>query len=315
MAIRLASRVCSSSRLLKVEDPPNAIAPYVLVPHLSKKPGTLYLDPNLSVKETVDNYIRDHKVQSLEFYTMDGVKLSSSTKLDVVLGETFAIVLNGIEKFNIYFNPQDFMSGPKDPEVRLLAYKYMVENGLRKERAEALASFTFKFTKEVDALEKGTLSKDIIQSLYKQVILTRALEIKTQENELRRQVEVLREQYEDDLKIKTAIEILADRYATRRLKTFCGFIFAQFAVVQYGTYYLYSWDIMEPITCLMTIGDTCLGYFFWMVSGRKEYGLDGIYQWFFERKLNKLYRKRKLDRQEVEHADEIIKSLEAQLKN
>ena len=167
MAIRLASRVSSSSRLLKVEDPINAIAPYVMVPHLSKKPGTLYLDPNLTVKETVDNYVRDHKVQSLEFYTMDGVKLSSSTKLDVVLGETFALVVNGIEKFNIYFNADSFMSGPTDPEVRLLAYKYMVENGLRKERAEALASFTFKFTKEVDALEKPKLSKDIIQSLYK----------------------------------------------------------------------------------------------------------------------------------------------------
>jgi hypothetical protein len=64
----------------------------------------------------------------------------------------------------------------------------------------------------------------------------------------------------------------------------------------------------------MTIGDTCIGYFFWMVSGRKEYGLDGIYQFFYERKLNKFYRKKRLNREEIEHAAEIIESLEAQMK-
>lgn len=156
---------------------------------------------------------------------MDGVKLSSSTKLDVILGETFAIVINGIEKFNIYFTTESFMSGPKDPEVRLLAYKYMVENGLKKERAEALASFSSRFMKEIDVLDKKTLNKDLITALYKQVILHRALEIKSQENELRRQVDILRDQYDEDLKAKNTIEVLAKRYANRRLKSFCGLIF------------------------------------------------------------------------------------------
>jgi hypothetical protein len=71
---------------------------------------------------------------------------------------------------------------------------------------------------------------------------------------------------------------------------------------------------MEPITCLMTIGDTCIGYFFWMISGRKEYGLEGIYQYFYERRLNRLYKRKKLNRAEIEHAAEIIQSLEQQLK-
>jgi hypothetical protein len=84
-------------------------------------------------------------------------------------------------------------------------------------------------------------------------------------------------------------------------------------VVQYGTYYLYSWDIMEPVTCLMTIGDTCIGYFFWMISGRKEYGMDGIFEYFYERRLRKLYKKRNLDREEIESAADIIESLEAQI--
>jgi hypothetical protein len=183
----------ATSRLLKVEDPPNSIAPFVTIPHFSKKPGTLFLDPHLTVKETVDQYRRDFHADSLEFYTMDGVKLSQQSKLEVVLGETFSVVLNGIEKFTIYFTAESFMQGPKDPEVRVLAYKYMIENGLTKDKAEALATFVHRFMREVEQIPAETLSKTMISSLYKQVILHRALEIKSRENELRSQVQILRD--------------------------------------------------------------------------------------------------------------------------
>jgi len=46
-------------------------------------------------------------------------------------------------------------------------------------------------------------------------------------------------------------------------------------MIQYGTYIAFSWDIMEPITCGMTLGDTIVGYFFWIWSG-KPYSLEGL---------------------------------------
>ena len=55
--------------------------------------------------------------------------------------------------------------------------------------------------------------------------------------------------------------------ARRALFTFVSIFMLQFAAVQYGTYVAFSWDIMEPITCGMTLGDAILAYFFWIKSG------------------------------------------------
>lgn len=36
--------------------------------------------------------------------------------------------------------------------------------------------------------------------------------------------------------------------------------------LQYATYILLSWDIMEPITCLFGIFDIALAYYFWLAT-------------------------------------------------
>jgi hypothetical protein len=40
---------------------------------------------------------------------------------------------------------------------------------------------------------------------------------------------------------------------------------------------------MEPITCGMTLGDAVLAYFFWVWT-KKPYSLQGLRDFFFERK-------------------------------
>ena len=37
-----------------------------------------------------------------------------------------------------------------------------------------------------------------------------------------------------------------------------------------GTYVLFSWDIMEPITCMLGVLDLIIGYVYWM-SSNKDY--------------------------------------------
>ena len=40
--------------------------------------------------------------------------------------------------------------------------------------------------------------------------------------------------------------------------------FAQFAFIFYGTFHVYSWDIMEPICYLMTFGNFTAGFAFYL---------------------------------------------------
>lgn len=65
-------------------------------------------------------------------------------------------------------------------------------------------------------------------------------------------------------------------------------------MIQYGTYLAFSWDIMEPITCGMTLGDSICAYLFWMWS-KKPYSLDGLKDYFFERKKVKLIKRNAVD--------------------
>jgi len=83
-------------------------------------------------------------------------------------------------------------------------------------------------------------------------------------------------------------------------------------LVQYGTYVEFSWDIMEPITCAMTMGDAVIAYFFWLWY-KNPYSLNGIYQSFFNRKRARLIKKHKLDIEAFEKTEEAIKIIKNRL--
>jgi len=57
---------------------------------------------------------------------------------------------------------------------------------------------------------------------------------------------------------------------------------------------MFSWDIMEPITCGMTLADSIFSYTFWLWAG-KPWDLDGLKAHFFERRMKKLLKKHNMD--------------------
>ncbi len=60
----------------------------------------------------------------------------------------------------------------------------------------------------------------------------------------------------------------SDRKAKKRVGLFTAFILFQYAVVHYLVYFHLSWDIMEPVTCILTNIDILLSYCFFLFSGR-----------------------------------------------
>ncbi len=75
---------------------------------------------------------------------------------------------------------------------------------------------------------------------------------------------------------------------------------------------MFSWDIMEPITCAMTLGDAVFGYLFWMWS-KKGYEASSIHSYFYERRLAKLMRRQHFDYERFQMVKDSIRILKKRL--
>lgn len=62
---------------------------------------------------------------------------------------------------------------------------------------------------------------------------------------------------------------------------------------------------MEPFTCGMTLGDSICAYLFWIWS-KNPYSLDGLRDFFYERKKNKLIKKNSIDYENFLKTEEAI---------
>jgi hypothetical protein len=111
----------------------------------------------------------------------------------------------------------------------------------------------------------------------------------------------------------TEIDRGADRSARRVLWGFASIFVTQFAMIQYGTYLAFSWDIMEPITCGMTLGDVVCGYLFWIWT-KKPYSLEGLKGHFYDRKKSKLIKRNQVDFDNYSKTEEAIHIIRNRLK-
>lgn len=78
--------------------------------------------------------------------------------------------------------------------------------------------------------------------------------------------------------------------------SFTSVILCQYLLSQYGTYYALSWDIIEPITACVALSDGVAAYYFWLWTG-KPWDLNAVRQFFFQRRLKKLFKRNHLNYQ------------------
>ena len=81
--------------------------------------------------------------------------------------------------------------------------------------------------------------------------------------------------------------------------TFMSIILAQYAFTQYGTYVMFSWDIMEPVTAMMSLSDAIVGYWFWLLKG-KPWNLNDLRAHYYERALMKNFSKKSINYQQYQ---------------
>eukprot|EP00397_Hematodinium_sp_SG-2012_P021934 GEMP01022692.1.p1 GENE.GEMP01022692.1~~GEMP01022692.1.p1 ORF type:complete len:235 (-),score=37.72 GEMP01022692.1:1662-2366(-) len=91
---------------------------------------------------------------------------------------------------------------------------------------------------------------------------------------------------------------------------YCSIVFfsVEFAMMTYGTYFLYSWDIMEPISYLLGLFDVICGYTFYAYY-RTNYSADSLASSFRQSVLKKAYRKRQIDEVDIRQAEEELEHI------
>jgi len=80
-------------------------------------------------------------------------------------------------------------------------------------------------------------------------------------------------------KMKKQCKVQGAIQARKWVNGFAAIILGQFAFSQYGTYVIYSWDIIEPITCAFSMSDVFLGFTFWMVT-KQPWTIYGLNSYF-----------------------------------
>lgn len=296
------------SQVVFIHDSPTVNVPIISLPRHGKSPITLTLDPNKSIWQLIEQQSRRQIFKTLELYSLHGTKYSSSTLLSEVLSEPFNIVVDNQQTFCVVNHEIDKVSLPYAPEDKVLSDKYFWEHGLSARSAEVLAFFNRNLIDNLNLLENTKVSRDLLRTLTNKVVLERANEYRNYVKTLTSHIEALEDIYVEELRFKAEIEAAAEKSSDRKYTAFVSVIGTQFLGVQYGTYYLFSWDIMEPITCMMAMGDTFFAYWFWMRS-QHSYDADGLRSYFYNKKLDKLYRKSRFNRSEVEQVNQLIQSL------
>lgn len=293
-----------ASKILLVDTSLAKVA--VSLPRLNKRAAILNLDPSSpSIKPTIDNFAYQYGT-TLVFRSSEGAQFSATTPPAEMLKEPFFIDFANT-LFCVFPMNYNVEKMPMDQETKVTAEKYMIERGLSESTSSTLASFNTMMEEELRGREK--VSIDLLQVSIKKVLTARSLQREYHEDYMIALYNIFKAQYARELTIMTEIDKRATRSANRWIRSFWQILLGQFFFTQYGTYYLYSWDIMEPITCMMTMGDTAAAYFFWIFSRGQSYDVGGIWQYFYQRKRAKLLKKHKLNPSEMAYIQGLLAKL------
>jgi len=119
---------------------------------------------------------------------------------------------------------------------------------------------------------------------------------------LETKVRELTEERERLLFIKETCDKLAHRRAARLAYGLLSIFLSEFAIMVYGTYFLFSWDIMEPISYLLGLIDVICGYGFYTYF-RRNYSADDLVGAVRGTLANRAYKRMAFNQEELAHCE------------
>ena len=129
-----------------------------------------------------------------------------------------------------------------------------------------LCDYISLFLKELNEARLIKVDQNYLTLINEKVFMEFSLHAKSEIAAIDKLLAVLykrREKLDDD---RDRVYRRLETKSRRRLRFVMSFVFAQVLCTQYGTYIAYSWDIMEPITCLLGILDVIIAYSFYLIT-------------------------------------------------
>lgn len=104
------------------------------------------------------------------------------------------------------------------------------------------------------------------------------------------QIDLLQNRIDTLKGVKSKADEEIHKKAKKRMRMIMGFYLLQIFAMQYGTYSLFCWDIMEPIACLLESFDMIIAYIFWL-STQEDFELDAVEERMISNRTSKIYRR------------------------
>ena len=135
---------------------------------------------------------------------------------------------------------------------------------------------------------------------------------KVEKDLLRKELTILKMQITPLIELQKVCEEKGKQSARRWRNAWAYLILGQFGLTQYCTYVAYSWDIVEPFTCIMTFSDAVFAYLFWVFTGN-SCDIRGLEEHFGQRKFLKALKKQGATMQIYKSKLEAIERIEERL--
>lgn len=118
--------------------------------------------------------------------------------------------------------------------------------------------------------------------------------LKLQAEAVQAEIGSLTQQLEPLKRERDKLEHKATRRANIYIGAGFGYCVLQFLAIGRLTWWELSWDVMEPVTYMLTFATALIGYSFFVFTG-SEYTFEGLKRTLKERRLNKLIKKTGFD--------------------
>lgn len=124
----------------------------------------------------------------------------------------------------------------------------------------------------------------------------------------------MREKFKPLLAQANKIDQEADRYADLAMNGMFTYAVGYSAVVTYLIFWLLSWDIMEPASYLLALGNLLIALYFFIVT-RTEFSFEAVRDTIKLYKRYQLIKKQRFDEAEYQKILKLIEEAETDLHN
>jgi Mitochondrial calcium uniporter len=257
------------------------------VPYVRINGNAIIMPALTSLRDLKIQMMKALKLFSIEVLSQDGFPYHDMTPLQVITEGSFCFVMNHTDHYMVIQFKEDDVFDNENNRIRdQKMQEFMASFGSTVSKRAILSKFVNHIVDEilkVKSKETGKINAYALRKIIENKIQKDCLRIKSEVETVDKLLSVLQEKKQLLEEIKSQVHESILKRSQRRLKVLYSLIFAQVLFTQYGTYVKYSWDVMEPITCLMGITDMILAYVFWMMNN-SSFSLEAFEQNFIESK-------------------------------